>query len=152
MKLSTRSRYGTRLMLDMAEHDQSGPIQLGVIAKRQGIPVKYLEQIMIPLKKAGYVNSVRGYKGGYVLARPPEAVTVGEIVVLLEGGLELTTCTDSPEHCERAESCVVRTLWQQATAAMHEKLNAVTLADLVKQVQEMATAECRTVTGKKGSA
>jgi len=151
MKLSTRSRYGTRVMLDMAEHYQSGPIQLGVIAKRQGIPVKYLEQIMIPLKKAGYVKSVRGYKGGYVLARPPAEVTVGEIAVLLEGGLELTVCTGAPERCERAESCVVRTLWRQATAAMQEKLNAVTLADLVKQVQAMAAAAGETATGKKGS-
>lgn len=143
MKLSTRSRYGTRVMLDMAEHYQSGPIQLRVIAGRQGIPVKYLEQIIIPLKKAGYVNSVRGFRGGYVLARPPEAVTVGEIVVLLEGGLELTACMDFPENCERAESCVVRTLWQQATAAMYGKLNAVTLADLVKQAQAVGSREIR---------
>lgn len=143
MKLSTRSRYGTRVMLDMAEHYQSGPIQLRVIAGRQGIPVKYLEQIIIPLKKAGYVNSVRGFRGGYVLARPPEAVTVGEIVVLLEGGLELTACMDFPENCERAESCVVRTLWQQASAAMYGKLNAVTLADLVKQAQAVGSREIR---------
>lgn len=143
MKLSTRSRYGTRVMLDMAEHYQSGPIQLRVIAGRQGIPVKYLEQIIIPLKKAGYVNSVRGFRGGYVLARPPEAVTVGEIVVLLEGGLELTACMDFPENCERAESCVVRTLWQQATAAMYGKLNAVTLADLVKQAQAIGSRDIR---------
>lgn len=143
MKLSTRSRYGTRVMLDMAEHYQSGPIQLRVIAGRQGIPVKYLEQIIIPLKKAGYVNSVRGFRGGYVLARPPEAVTVGEIVVLLEGGLELTACMDFPENCERAESCVVRTLWQQASAAMYGKLNAVTLADLVKQAQAIGSRDIR---------
>jgi Rrf2 family transcriptional regulator, iron-sulfur cluster assembly transcription factor len=135
MKLSTRSRYGTRVMLDVAQHYQSGPVQLGGIARRQGIPVKYLEQIMIPLKKAGYVSSVRGFRGGYLLARPPEEVTVGEIVVLLEGGLELTACTGFPATCERAETCVVRALWHEATEAMHEKLDAVTLADLVKMAQ-----------------
>ena len=99
MKLSTRSRYGTRLMLELSEHYQEGPIQLRTIAKRQGIPIKYLEQIIIPLKKAGYVTSVRGYKGGHMLAKPPQEITTGEIVALLEGGRRLTVCTDHPETC-----------------------------------------------------
>jgi Rrf2 family iron-sulfur cluster assembly transcriptional regulator len=134
MKLSTRSRYGTRLMLDMAEHYEEGPIQLGLIAKRQGIPSKYLEQIIIPLKKANYVKSIRGYKGGHMLAKCPDEITVGEIVTLLEGGLKLTVCTVDPGICERSETCVTRLLWKQATDAMTEKLDAVTLADLVKMV------------------
>ena len=137
MKLSTRSRYGTRLLLDMAEHYESGPIQLGVIARRQGIPVKYLEQIIIPLKKAGYVRSTRGYKGGYMLAKRPEEITIREIVVLLEGGLRLTACTDLPESCERAETCVMRLIWQQAAEAMHQKLETFTLADLLKMEQSI---------------
>jgi len=122
-------------MLDMAENFQDGPIQLGAIAKRQGIPVKYLEQLIIPLKKAGYVTSVRGYKGGYLLAKPPEKVTVGEIVVLLERGLDLTACTDLPAHCERAELCVMRRVWQQATEAMSLKLHEFTFADLIEMMQ-----------------
>ena len=72
MKLSTKSRYGTRLMLDMAQHYQDGPIHLANVAKRQGISVKYLEQIIIPLKKANYILSVRGPKGGHTLASSPE--------------------------------------------------------------------------------
>ena len=80
MKLSTRSRYGTRLMLDMAQHYREGPIHLGDIAKRQDVSVKYLEQIIIPLKKAHYIESVRGSKGGHILTKPPEEITVGEIV------------------------------------------------------------------------
>jgi Rrf2 family transcriptional regulator, iron-sulfur cluster assembly transcription factor len=135
MKLSTRSRYGTRLMLDMAEHYEEGPIQLGLIAKRQGIPSKYLEQIIIPLKKANYVKSIRGYKGGHMLAKRPDEITVGEIVTLLEGGLKLTVCTVDPGICERSETCVTRLLWKQATDAMTDKLDAVTLADLVKMVR-----------------
>jgi len=135
MKLSTRSRYGTRLMLDMAANYQGGPIQLGLISKRQGIPLKYLEQIIIPLKKAGYVSSVRGYKGGYMLAKTPEEVTVGEIVVVLERGLELTACADFPEHCERAETCVMRHVWRQAAEAMYMKLKEFTLADLIRMKQ-----------------
>ena len=72
MKLSTRSRYGTRLMLDMAQHYNEGPIHLGDIAKRQDVSVKYLEQIIIPLKKAHYIESVRGAKGGHILTKPPK--------------------------------------------------------------------------------
>jgi Rrf2 family transcriptional regulator, iron-sulfur cluster assembly transcription factor len=122
-------------MLDMAEHYDQGAIQLGVIAKRQGIPSKYLEQIIIPLKKANYVKSVRGYKGGHMLAKPPDEITVREIVALMEGGLKLAVCTSDPEICERSETCVTRLLWKQATDAMAEKLEAVTLADLVKMVR-----------------
>ena len=86
MKLSTRSRYGTRMLLDMAKHYNQGPVQLGDIAKRQNISMKYLEQIIIPLKRAHYVESVQGPKGGHLLAKPPEQITVAEIVTLLEEG------------------------------------------------------------------
>jgi Rrf2 family iron-sulfur cluster assembly transcriptional regulator len=132
MKLSTRSRYGTRLMLDMAEHYDQGPVQLGNIAQRQGISVKYLEQIIIPLKKAHYVESVRGPKGGHVLARPPQEITVAEIVALLEDGADLVDCAEHPEVCIRSETCVTRYIWQEAARAMFEKLKTITLADLLK--------------------
>ncbi|HLD47293.1 MAG TPA: Rrf2 family transcriptional regulator, partial [Desulfobaccales bacterium] len=102
MKLSTKSRYGTRLLLDMAQHYNQGPVQLGDIAKRQNISVKYLEQIIIPLKKANYVQSVRGPKGGHALTRPPKEITVGEIVALLEEGATLTECTERAAVCERS--------------------------------------------------
>ena len=81
-------------MLDMAQHYNQGPVQLGDIAKRQNISVKYLEQIIIPLKKAHYVESVRGPKGGHALTRPPAEITVGEIVALLEEGATLAECTE----------------------------------------------------------
>jgi Rrf2 family iron-sulfur cluster assembly transcriptional regulator len=132
MKLSTRSRYGTRLMLDMAQNYQRGPLHLSSIANRQGISVKYLEQIIIPLKRAQYVKSVRGPKGGHVLARPPEEITVGEIVALLEDGFTLVECSERPECCDRAENCLTRHIWREAAQAMFAKLNSITLADLVK--------------------
>ena len=99
MKLSTKSRYGTRLLLDMAQHYNQGPVHLGDIAKRQNISVKYLEQIIIPLKKANYMQSVRGPKGGHTLTRPPEEITVGEIVALLEEGASLAECTERRRRC-----------------------------------------------------
>jgi Rrf2 family protein len=135
MKLSTRSRYGTRLMLDMAEHYDDGPIHLMKIAQRQGISVKYLEQIIIPLKKAQYIKSLRGPKGGHVLAKPPEEITVGEIVAVLEESDSLVECSQNAEVCERSSHCPTRKVWQEAAAAMFAKLESVTLADLVNKTQ-----------------
>src|SRR5208337_445080 len=131
MKLSTRSRYGVRLMLDLALHEAEGPVRLGSVAQRQGIGIKYLEQIIISLKKADYVTSVRGPKGGHMLSRPPEEITVGEIVKLLEGGLKLTRCTQYPEECDRSDKCVTRILWKETTEAIHERLDSITLRDLM---------------------
>ncbi len=130
MKLSTRSRYGTRLLLDMALHYGNGPIHLSDIARRQGISVKYLEQIIIPLKKARLIKSVRGPKGGHLLARPPEDITVAEVVAILEDGITLVECTRRPETCQRAPSCPTRHLWTEATRAFYDKLNNITLKDL----------------------
>jgi Rrf2 family protein len=118
-------------MLDLAKHFSNGFIQLRDIASREGISMKYLEQIVIPLKKAGYVKSVRGAGGGYRLSKPPEEIRVGEIVALLEGGINIIDCSTSPESCERSEACVTRELWTETAKAMYEKLNAVTLYDLL---------------------
>jgi len=127
-------------MLDMAQNYQDGPLHLTSIANRQGISVKYLEQIIIPLKKAQYVKSVRGPKGGHALARPPEEITVGEIVALLEDGVNLVECSERPESCGRAENCVTRHIWREAAGAMFAKLNSITLADLVKIGAECGAA------------
>ena len=132
MKLSTKTRYGTRLILDMAQHYGQGAIQLGEIANRQDISLKYLEQIIRPLKKAGYVKSFRGAKGGHILSRSPEEVTVGEIVSVLEGGNTLIHCDKDPGDCERVDSCLTRYLWMEAATAMFERLSTITFADLIK--------------------
>jgi Rrf2 family iron-sulfur cluster assembly transcriptional regulator len=137
MKLSTRSRYGTRLMLDLAQHYHEGPLQLGDIAKRQAVSVKYLEQIIIPLKKAHYIESVRGRKGGHVLTKPPEEITVGEIVALLEESSGLVECAQDAKVCERADICPTRLLWKEAYEAMFDRLEAITLADLVERAGDM---------------
>jgi Rrf2 family iron-sulfur cluster assembly transcriptional regulator len=131
MKLSTKSRYGTRLMLDMAQHFQDGPIHLAQVAQRQGISVKYLEQIIIPLKKADYIRSVRGPKGGHTLARASEEITVGEIVALLEEGTSLVECSHDDKACERSQTCLTRWLWNEAGRAMFDKLYSITLADVM---------------------
>jgi Rrf2 family transcriptional regulator, iron-sulfur cluster assembly transcription factor len=132
MKLSTRSRYGTRMMIDMAQRYNEGPVQIGDIARRVDVSVKYLEQLIIPLKKAGYITSVRGPKGGHMLSRPPEAISIGEVVRVLEGGINLSDCVENPKVCDKSEVCLTRSLWEEATKAMHDRLDATTLAEMVR--------------------
>jgi Rrf2 family iron-sulfur cluster assembly transcriptional regulator len=131
MKLSTKSRYGTRMIMDLAQHYGQGAIQLGEIANRQKVSIKYLEQIIRPLKKAGLVQSYRGAKGGHMLSNPPGQVTVGEVVALLEGGDTFVHCDQEPEGCNRVDSCVTRYIWMEAAKAMYERLAAITFADLL---------------------
>ena len=133
MKLSTRSRYGTRLLVDLARHNDQAPIQIGEVSKRQDISVKYLEQLIRPLKKAGYVNSVRGAKGGHLLAKRPEEIRLGDIVRLFEAHSDLVDCVRSPDNCPMSDECRVRLAWQEATEVLYQKLDSVTIADLTKE-------------------
>jgi Rrf2 family iron-sulfur cluster assembly transcriptional regulator len=133
VKLSTKSRYGTRLLVDLARNKSQGPIQIGDMSKRQNISVKYLEQIIRPLKKADLVDSVRGPKGGHVLARDPEKITLGEIVRLLEGQSEPVECISEPEKCPMSDDCQVRLAWREATRAFYEKLDTITIANLAME-------------------
>ena len=132
MKLSTRSRYGTRLMVDLAQHYEEGPVSINDIARRQDISPKYLEQLIIPLKKKKHIKSVRGPKGGHMLARPPEEITVGEIVKTLEGETGLVHCIANPESCNRVAFCLTRDIWKTATEAIYNHLDAVTLFEIVQ--------------------
>ena len=130
MKLSTRSRYGTRVLVDLARHYDQGPVQISAICKRQDISVKYLEQIIRPLKGAKLIISVRGPKGGHMLAKRPEEITLGQIVRLFEGQSELVKCINYPERCPMSDDCRVRLAWKEATQALFEKLDTTTIADL----------------------
>ena len=136
MKLSTKTRYGTRLILDMAQHYGQGAIQLGEIATRQNISLKYLEQIIRPLKKANYVKSFRGAKGGHMLNKAPGEISVGEVVAVLEGGSTLVRCDKNPDNCERVDSCLTRYIWREAAEAMFQRLSSITFADLMKLEKE----------------
>jgi Rrf2 family transcriptional regulator, iron-sulfur cluster assembly transcription factor len=136
LKLCTKSRYGIRLLLDMTKHNGSSPIQLGEVAKRQNLPLKYLEQIIIPLKKANYLESLRGRKGGHRLAKPASEITVGEIVALLENGSALVDCTGDQTVCDRSAVCPVRLVWKEASEALFGVLNKVTFADLAQKIDD----------------
>jgi Rrf2 family iron-sulfur cluster assembly transcriptional regulator len=131
MKISTRGRYGTRMMLDLAAHHDQGPTPLREIAKRQDLSVKYLEQLIIPLKAAGYIRSVRGAKGGYTLARKPDKISVGQIIKVLEGGLSLVDCVEDPKVCEREKNCLTRDIWLRMSERLLEELSSLTLSDVL---------------------
>ncbi|MEJ2221949.1 MAG: Rrf2 family transcriptional regulator [Desulfobacterales bacterium] len=131
MKLSTRSRYGTRILVDLARNRDQGPIQIGEISKRQDISVKYLEQLIRPLKKAKLVTSVRGPKGGHLLAEKPENISLGQIVRLFEGQSDLVECVSYPEKCPMSDDCQVRLAWRDATEVLYKKLDATTISDLM---------------------
>ena len=136
MKLSTRGRYGVRLMLDLALHYGEGPILLKDIAGRQGISEKYLWQLINPLKTTGLVNSLRGAHGGYVLGKPPEAISLKVILQILEGPLCLVDCVDNPSLCERAPSCISRDIWGEASKSMQQTLEDTTLAAMVERQKD----------------
>jgi Rrf2 family transcriptional regulator, cysteine metabolism repressor len=131
MRLSTRGRYGTRLMVDLAQHYADGPIPLAAIAKRQDLSAKYLEQLIILLKGAGLIRSVRGRRGGYMLARKPEEISVGEIVETLEGRLSVVDCVLEPELCYRAIECPTRDIWVGMTEMIKKQLFSLSLGNIV---------------------
>ena len=132
MQLSTRTRYGCRAMVELALNRENGVMSLNEIANRQEISVKYLGQIFPSLKAAGLVRSIRGPKGGYVLARDPSAICVSDIVHVLEGSLAPVECLDAPELCERAECCATRDVWKQLGDRMEDVLRSTSLSDLAQ--------------------
>ena len=132
MKLTTKTRYGVRLLLDLAQHQDNGPIQMSKISIRQNVSVKYLEQLIRPLKKAKFVNSIRGPKGGHMLAKRPKEITLGDITRLFEGQAELVDCISNPEKCPMSDDCLIRPAWQRATQALYRELDSITIADLLE--------------------
>lgn len=134
MKISTKGRYALRLMLDLALHNDGTYTPLKEIAARQAISDKYLEQIIIQLNKAGYVKSVRGAQGGYMLAKAPEQYTVGNILRLMEGSLAPVACVeDGAEACERMAECTTYDIWLELKQAIDHVVDSYTLADLVEK-------------------
>ncbi|MFP4455659.1 MAG: RrF2 family transcriptional regulator [Desulfonatronovibrio sp.] len=134
MKLSTTIRYGTRLMLDMAEQHGQGPVRIRTIARRQGISEKYLEKIVRLLRKGGLVDGLRGPGGGYVLAVPPDKITLADILEAVQGKVELCPCLDEPESCDKRASCKTRKVWNEINEIIWIKLKGITLTDLKDSV------------------
>ena len=134
MRLTTKSRYGTRLILDLAINAQNGPVPLGDVSKRQNISLKYLEHLIRKLKKAGLIKSQRGPYGGHMLKKLPVDITVGDIVRTLEKTTAITDCAETEDRlcgvCNRAGDCLSRWVWIEASEAMFKRLDEITIQSL----------------------
>ncbi len=136
MKLSTRGRYGTRALLDLALHQSESPILLKDIAKRQKISLAYLEHLVTPLVSAGILLSTRGARGGVSLARPPYEIRLDEVIQALEGSTSPVDCIDNPGMCPRSDMCATRDVWDEVKQAVNGVLAATTLQDLVDRQRQ----------------
>ena len=133
MKISTKGRYALRLMLDLAIHQADGPVSLKTISTRQGVTVKYLEQNVPSLSRAGYLKSFRGVGGGYQLAKSPEEYRIGDILRAAETSLAPTACITGAQSCDRCDECLTRPFWLGLDQAIAQYVDSVTLADLLRQ-------------------
>lgn len=135
VNISTKGRYGLRAVLDLAVHDAEKPITLSAIAARQQLSEGYLEQLMVPMKRANIIASSRGAQGGYFLARPAEEIRVGEVFRALEGPLALASCVSeaNEEDCARRDCCGSAFLWGEIQDAIGAVLDKYTIADLVER-------------------
>lgn len=134
MKISTKGRYAVRMMIDIAENAGEGSVSLKEISKRQDISIKYLEQIVGSLTRAGMLKSIRGAGGGYMLARSPQKYTIGDILRVTEGDLSPVACLSTDENtCPRAEGCKSLAFWKGLYKAINDYLDSTTLADLANE-------------------
>ena len=133
MKFSTRGRYGTRALLELALRQGEGPVLLRDIAQRQQISLPYLEHLITPLIAAGMVRSTRGARGGVLLARPSEEIRLSEVIQLLEGSIAPSECVNNPEVCIRSEFCATQDVWGELKKAMNGILESTTLQDLAER-------------------
>jgi len=134
LRLSTRGHYGLKAMFDLAQHFGADPIPLKIVAERQSISEHYLEQLIAALRKAGLVKGVRGSQGGYILARPPREIYVGEIVRVLEGSIAPVECVSEFKvaQCDQADFCITRTVWKKVRDSIVQVLDSISLADMCR--------------------
>lgn len=142
MKLSTRTRYGTRALVELALREEKGesPVSIKDIAKSQNLSLPYLEHLVTPLIAAGIIRSIKGPRGGITFNRKPADITLKDITGLLEGSLAPVDCVDCLDVCDRSGLCVTREIWEKLKEAMDEVLETTTLKDLAeKQKKNQAT-------------
>ena len=146
MKLSTKGKYGVRAVYEVARNYGKGPITIKEIADRQGISISYLEQILNKLGRAGLIESVRGPLGGYLLARKPSDLTIGDVVRALEGPIALSHCLEPGESadCIQADDCAARMVWEKVGAKIEAALDSISFHDLLQyQLKEPVLAKVK---------
>ncbi len=141
MKLPTRVRYGTKALLELAQHWNKAPVPLKDIARRQEIPLSYLEHLISPLVRGGIVKSIRGSRGGITLLKPPENIILSEVIPLLEGSLSPSRCTDRADTCPNTPRCVTQDLWDEVKEAINKVFESITLQDLADRQSRRVNAD-----------
>lgn len=136
MKLSARSRYASRILLELARHNDNSPLSAAFLSQHTGVSVQFVEQILKPLKQHGLTKSVRGAAGGHRLAKPAEDITLGEVIRLMEGGISLTVCCgDKTNDCPRKDGCLTRQAWMQVSRTLEKELDSITISKLLHSGQ-----------------
>ena len=135
MKISTKGRYGLRIVMDVAMNGNEKPRMIRDIAKSQQISEKYISRLIIDLRQGGILESIRGAKGGYKLSRNPESITVLEILEIMEGRIAIVECLSSPIHCVRASKCATKEIWNNVNEEIRTTLSKITLAYIMLKQQ-----------------
>lgn len=137
MRLSTKGRYGLRAVVDLAMYSKDEAVSISSIAARQNLSESYLEQLIAKLKKAGLVNSIRGINGGYILAKEPKEISVGDILRALEGDLAVVECPDSDSECAKFDSCVTKYVWKRINDSINTVVDGMTLEEIVENSHKL---------------
>jgi len=130
-QLSTKGRYGTRLMYQLAKHYGQGPVLLKEIAKKENLSIKYMEQIIVLLKQANFITSLRGPYGGYALKKSPIEINMKELLKVLEGEISPVHCVDNPNECKKSDNCPAHNVWQILGRKINKTLENITLQDML---------------------
>ena len=136
MKISTKGRYGLRILIDLATHDNSIPRLIRDIAQAQQISEKYISRLVIDLRRAGLIRSIRGVNGGFHLAKKPEEITLLEVIETMEGPVSVVECVNARHKCDRNSSCGARTIWQQLNENIRNMMQNITLAEILQAYQD----------------
>ena len=136
MKISTKGRYGLRILIDLATHDNSIPRLIRDIAQAQQISEKYISRLVIDLRRAGLIRSIRGVNGGFHLAKKPEEITLLEVIETMEGPVSVVECVNARHKCGRNSSCGARTIWQQLNENIRNMMQNITLAEILQAYQD----------------
>jgi Rrf2 family transcriptional regulator, cysteine metabolism repressor len=131
MKISTRGRYGLRVLLELAGQPANGPVQLKEVARKQQLSLNYIEHLIGPLVSAGMVKTIRGVAGGVMLSKKPADIKVSDVISLYEGSTAPVECVDNPAACSRSDECVTRDIWCELKQAADKVLGSRTVQDLL---------------------
>lgn len=132
MKLSAKTRYAARILFCMAKHGITAPVSSSWLSVQTGISAQFIEQILRQLRQAGITDSIRGARGGHMLVQQPAQITIGAILNAMEGGMELSSCLEGPDSCERCHKCAMHSVWGDLQERLSDALESVTLADVLR--------------------